>query len=299
MKLQNIKSEENTAFLFTAGGSRAAYQFGVSKGLKDFFGLVPNKIFGVSGGAINAALMSTLDYEFVENVWRNKVDESIIYNGNPFWRLLTLRSSFYSLDPLEENLNCFLKDKEFKIPASCIAICLKNGDVKEFHNSNDNFIRGVRASSSIPIVFDPAEIDNKLYVDGGVTNYSPMSFVIDSGSEIDNIVVVSSKPRDQKFEKLESSLQVWDMLFRIFPISREEMFNSDLKLFETINRLVGQANSQGFNLEKEGGEKYKHYEYLYIEPEFMANPLNFDKDHVNWMINEGYKQVKNMFNNGN
>lgn len=293
-KIGKGNEKKRVGFFLTAGGSRAAFQFGAIKELKRR-DIVPDKIWGVSGGGINAAILGTLNYKLLEYLWDN-LKTDWIYNGNPLLRLLGFKPSLYSLDPLERTLNELLKYQTFEIPVSCVSISANDGSPKAFHHSDDNFIRGVRASSSIPGVFDPVEIDGEYYVDGGVRDYAPLSYMIRDEIDYDLVVLISTKSRtDSTVKDFGKYVRIWEIMTSSFPIMMEEMFQSDLRKFETINRLVEQANKKGIKLYSESGREYKNYDYLYIEPdEDLGSALDFSSSNISYMINKGIDKVKSL-----
>jgi len=68
------------------------------------------------------------------------------------------------------------------VPFRCVAVNLENGDVKVF--SKGNLAKSIRASMAIPGVFTPEEIDNELYVDGGVIRNFPVEEIIELGADL-------------------------------------------------------------------------------------------------------------------
>jgi NTE family protein len=85
-------NEPKTALLLTGGGARAAYQVGILRSLtRSFPGLEFPILTGVSAGAINTALLASIDADFPEAVERL----------SDHWRSLTLdqvfRTSFRAL----------------------------------------------------------------------------------------------------------------------------------------------------------------------------------------------------------
>ncbi len=71
---------------------------------------------------------------------------------------------------------------DFPIPFRCVAVNLINGEVVVL---DKGFLaRAQRASMSIPSVFTPVELDDKLLVDGGVIRNLPAQEVIDMGADI-------------------------------------------------------------------------------------------------------------------
>jgi NTE family protein len=71
---------------------------------------------------------------------------------------------------------------ELKIPFATIAACLEDGKVKIFDSGKTT--DAVRASISIPGLFEPVILDGRTYVDGGVLVRVPVDLVRSMGANI-------------------------------------------------------------------------------------------------------------------
>ena len=72
--------------------------------------------------------------------------------------------------------------EDLKLPYSCVSTCLEDGISHVFKTGK--VADAVRASISIPGVFEPVTIDGKTYVDGGVLDRIPAGVVRDMGADI-------------------------------------------------------------------------------------------------------------------
>ncbi|MGE5392275.1 MAG: patatin-like phospholipase family protein [Candidatus Saccharibacteria bacterium] len=72
--------------------------------------------------------------------------------------------------------------REAKIPLSVVATDISNGEKIVFKEGN--LIRALMASSCIPGLFVPVEIDGRKLVDGGLTENLPLSPLKDMGADI-------------------------------------------------------------------------------------------------------------------
>ncbi len=86
---------------------------------------------------------------------------------------------------------------DLPIPYRAVATNLENGDMKVF--SRGSLPRVMRASMSVPGAFAPVEIDDRLYVDGGLVRNLPVD--VARGMGVDVVIAVnlgsSYLPRDQ------------------------------------------------------------------------------------------------------
>ena len=82
--------------------------------------------------------------------------------------------------------------QEFPIPFACVAADLETG--KEVVINNGYLPEAMFASMSIPTIFAPTEIQNKLVVDGGIVNNFPADIAKEMGADIIIGVDIQSKP---------------------------------------------------------------------------------------------------------
>lgn len=132
-----------------------------------------------------------------------------------------------------------------QIPFRCVAVNIENGDVKVFDRGS--LSRSVRASMAIPMVFNPEEIDEQLYVDGGLIRNFPVQEVIDMGADFVIGVYVGAE--------LESKDQLKSM-FDIFSQSTFMMSSLDSKEQSELVNIkitpdVKSFNSFGFDEHQE------------------------------------------------
>ncbi len=91
-------------------------------------------------------------------------------------------------------LERYVGDKEFhelKIPFSCVAVDMIRQEVVEF--SSGQVLDAVVASSSIPSVFKPTEMDGMRLIDGGVLRRVPVEEVKRMGADVVVAVDVLAK----------------------------------------------------------------------------------------------------------
>lgn len=83
-----------------------------------------------------------------------------------------------------------------KIPLAVIAVDIANGKKKIFKDGK--VAQAVTASSAIPGVFIPVEIENKLYVDGGLLENVPLTALEELGAKYDIAVDLNAAHKYQK-----------------------------------------------------------------------------------------------------
>lgn len=150
------------------GGSRGFAHLGAIKALEER-GIKPNVFSGTSAGSIVAALLAaqkkTPD-EIMEIMKDKKISDAS--------KITLPVHGFATLDKFGMELDEILRGKDFADLKHELYICASNLNTgkAEYINSG-NGAKAVQASSSIPILFSPVEINGQLYVDGGLLDNVP------------------------------------------------------------------------------------------------------------------------------
>jgi len=117
-----------------------------------------------------------------------------LYRGNIFRK-------FVNKSVPQEDKNI----ESFRIPFCAVALNLIDG--KSYAIDKGNFGRALQASCALPMLRRPVQIDDKLFVDGGVLNNLPTKQVRDMGADIIIAVDVDERIDNlpmSEFEKLGS-----------------------------------------------------------------------------------------------
>ena len=93
---------------------------------------------------------------------------------------------------------------QFKIPFRCVATDAETGDAVVLKSGS--LAKAMRASMSLPSIFEPMELDGKLLIDGGVVRNLPVIEAIDMGADI--VIAVDITSPLYKKEGLVSLVQV-------------------------------------------------------------------------------------------
>lgn len=152
----------------SGGGARGLAHLGVLQAL-DELGVEPKMITGTSAGAIAGSLYA-LGISPKEIL--NKVRTKSMFD---VFKLAIGKSGFSEMTYLRKILEDSCKKDDFsemKIPFVACVSELRSGRAEMI--SEGSVIDAVVASASIPVLFEPVEKDDKLYVDGGVLNNMPI-----------------------------------------------------------------------------------------------------------------------------
>jgi len=203
------------------GAARGFAHIGVIKAL-EAQGIVPDIVVGTSAGAVVASLyasgMSGFDLQKVAL----EMKEDMLAD----WTLPN--RGVVKGEALQGFINQNVKGQTIQNlpkPLGVVATDLQSGEMVLFRRGDTG--NAVRASSSVPGVFQPVEISGRDYVDGGLTSPVPAQSARSMGADFVIAVDISSVGRR---EKLTGTLDVMLQTFAIMghSISRHELEDADI-----------------------------------------------------------------------
>ncbi len=109
--------------------------------------------------------------------------------------------------------------------------------------SNDNYLSAVRASMSIPGAFEPVGMNlgqsnvRHDYVDGGVTNNSPISLAIAAGATEVHVVFLDPVPSAQA---VSATASLADIGIASLSVMQQRILELDMKLAQTSTATIKQ-----------------------------------------------------------
>ena len=154
--------------VLSGGGTRGFAHLGIIAALHDR-GIFPDAISGTSAGAIAGAFLAA---------GKNPHDVLEIFKQGSFFKYTKLqipRDGLMKLDGLKELITReipFRNIEDLPIPLFISVSNLNSGEI-EYRNSGP-LGETVLASSSIPILFAPVEMNGNLFVDGGLLDNIPI-----------------------------------------------------------------------------------------------------------------------------
>ncbi len=187
-----------TALVLAGGSTRGAIQIGMLQVLAEH-GFVPDRIFGSSVGAINgvgfAADPTREGVERMTEVWLRIRREDVYPQGRLHgpWLYVQQRDAVYSNSGLRSIVEEGFPHERLEdavVPVEIVATSLTDGGERWF--TYGPAVDAVLASSAMPAIFPPVEIDDEKYIDGGVVDNVPIQRAIDAGAT--RIVVLLCSP---------------------------------------------------------------------------------------------------------
>lgn len=179
---------ERTAFVFAGGGSLGAIEAGMLRELVAT-GVIPDMVVGASAGAINAAFFACNPHAAgtrqLEALWRSvrRADVMPWSWRSMFGMLGGRRAHLVDASGLQRLLTRHFAQALLEsavLPLYVVATDMRTGD--EVVLSTGAIVQAVLASTAIPGVFPPVRIGDRLLIDGGVANNTPISAAIRLGA---------------------------------------------------------------------------------------------------------------------
>jgi len=167
--MASSKKKYNTGLVLSGGGTRGFAHLGVLKALEEH-NIKPDIIAGVSAGSIAGAFYADgkSPGEALELLANHKLLDYLELT-------IPKKTGLVGMKGFEKTLKEHLNAKTFeelKIPLIVFAVNMNTAEYVRFDKGD--LITAVKASSSIPVVFPPVEIDGHQYLDGGIINNFPI-----------------------------------------------------------------------------------------------------------------------------
>lgn len=216
------------------GGTRGFSHVGVIK-ILEAQGITPDIIVGTSVGAAVGALYAAgytgLQLQEISlPMQRESVTSWIMPNRG-----------FMSGEPLEQFINRMVKQQpieKLQRTFAAVAADLNNGEEVVFRTGDAG--QAVRASCSVPGVFQPTEIQGKSYVDGGLVKPVAASVARALGADIVIAVNISNLPANNPTKSmLDVLLQTFDIMSG--SINRYELEQADV-VIRPVTKEIDQTN---------------------------------------------------------
>lgn len=222
------------------GAARGFAHIGVIKAL-EAQGIQADIVVGTSAGSVVGALYAAGNNGFALQRVAMDMDESTISD----WAipLFGKVSGVLKGDALQNYVNKAVHNlpiEKLKIPFGAVATDLNSGQPILFQRGNTG--QAVRASSSVPSVFQPVKIGNRSYVDGGLVAPVPVRFAREMGADFIIAVNISTQTDAQ------ATLSSLEVLMQTFSIMGQRLNHYELKDADiVITPSLGTMGGGDFN----------------------------------------------------
>lgn len=317
-------ADPKAALVLSGGSIQGAYQAGAieeifkSKFLPtDQGNFKPSAIYGVSTGAMNGAFLAeragaTGETDPLNVDWPDlgtKIRQFWIDNITSFSDLGKERNIFVLLFQIAFNrfnglttmnqLDSLIDDTfdinnfaaspvEFK--AGVVDLIGGNYLDADFPGTGDDFIKYILASTKEPINMPLMEIADKLYMDGGTRDITPLGSAINSNAE--RIAVVITEPVNINVTDPGLNFgKILTFVERVTGIIRNEITMNDIKTAERINHICLEFGDPLNNHLITGGhfDAKRYIPIITVRPAVWSDVkvIDFDTSDIIDMINQG------------
>jgi NTE family protein len=204
------------ALVLGGGAVRGFAHVGVIKVL-EAQGITPDIVVGTSAGSVVGVLYAAGYSGFDLQKIAFKLDEDTVGD----W--IIPNRGFIKGEALQSYINKAVQNRpieKLQKPFAAVATDLHSGEQVVFRRGNAG--QAVRASSSVPAVFQPVSINGRDFVDGGLTSPVPVKVARDSGADVIIAVDISAKPKYAKIDGLT------DILLQTFAIMGQSISSREL-----------------------------------------------------------------------
>ncbi|MGI8773998.1 MAG: patatin-like phospholipase family protein [Actinomycetota bacterium] len=235
-----LRRNDRVAFVLSGGGPYGAMQVGMLQALVEA-GISPDLVVGTSAGSLNAAFVaadpSRDGIANLATIWRGLSDEDLFPGAkrrSSWARMIMKGDRIFENSGLQRIITEQLGISTFEelhIPLGVVATELEDGH-EELFRSGD-LVAALLASSAMPGIFPPIDIEGKRYIDGGVTNAVPIAPAIEMGAH--RIYVLNCSGSQQEKRPLYRPM---DHLLHAFLLSRSRRYHHDLPVLAQRAELV-------------------------------------------------------------
>ncbi len=235
-----LRRRDRVALVFSGGGPLGALQVGALRALFEH-GVRPDLVVGTSVGALNASFVAfdptPVGVHRLEDIWMRVKDGELFPGGRlrASWaRMLVRGNRVFDNSGIRRLVESGLGDCAFEdaqIPLAVIATDLETGAEKMF--TSGELMGPLLASTAMPGVFPPVEIEGRVYIDGGVVNNYPIAPAIAMGAKTVYLVNATSYTRQRR--PLDRPI---DYLLHAFSLARSQRFGIEQALYGERVRLI-------------------------------------------------------------
>jgi NTE family protein len=220
-----------TAFVLGGGGRWGAVEVGMIQALEEAR-IVPDLILGTSIGAFNGAVIA--DYPGKEGVdrltgfWEEATGADLLDTSffDRALRVALLKPAIHETKELralvDRAIHPDTKIEDLHTPYQCVAASIENFTERWFDEGP--LVEAVLASSAVPALFPPVEIDGEHFYDGGLVDSVPLGRAVELGADVIYVLQVG---------RIESELRPPERLYEAalisFEIARRHRFATTMR----------------------------------------------------------------------
>ena len=235
-----LRRRDNVAFVFSGGGPLGALQIGALHALYDR-GIRPDMAVGTSVGALNASFLAfdptPEGIESLTKTWLSFTDQDLFPGGRfrATWaKLLTKGNHLFDNSGIKKLVTTRLGEariEDAQLPLGIVATDLDSGAERVFQSGR--LLEPLLASTAMPSVYPPIEIEGRMYTDGGVCNNVPIAPAVAMGAR--TVYVMDSTSHSHQRRPL---IRPMDYLLHAFSLARAQRLEVEREHYSEKVNLV-------------------------------------------------------------
>jgi NTE family protein len=219
------------ALVLGGGAAKGFAHIGAIKAL-DAHGIRADLVVGTSAGSVVGALYAAGYNGFDLQRIALSMDEATVRD----WVLPN--RGFIRGQSLQKFVNDAVQNRPIEKLDRALAIVatdLQSGETVVFRQGDTGL--AVRASSSVPGIFQPVKVGDREYVDGGLVSPVPVQVARDLGADIVIAVDISDKPQHRRLQDtIDVLLQTFSIMGRA--IAARELQTADVVIAPDVSQLI-------------------------------------------------------------
>ncbi|MGH8907073.1 MAG: patatin-like phospholipase family protein [Egibacteraceae bacterium] len=194
-------------------------------------GIMPDLVVGTSVGAINGAVVAadptSAAITRLVDLWTG-IGERDVFGGSLLARIGTIARTgthLHSNEPLRDLLQRHLPVsliEDMPVRFQCVAACVEQAGAHWFDRGP--IVDAVLASSAVPGLLPPVEIDGEHFFDGGLVNSIPVGRAVALGARTVYVLQVGHIERP-----LQPPTRPWEVGLVAFEIARRHRFVEEMR----------------------------------------------------------------------
>lgn len=228
------------AFVLSGGGVLGAVQIGQLLALLER-GIVPDLLVGTSVGALNAAYIAAdptpQGARTLAQIWTRLRADDVFPGGTVrrVWHIVARGDHIVGNEGLRRLIEHLPVDRieELSVPLHVSATNLRTGEERWF--SNGPVMPALLASTALPGILPPVDIDGERYIDGGVVNNVPISRAVELGATRIHVLTCAPPATHLDEQPIRRPL---DVMVQAFAHSRAARVSLDLMRYEKQARVT-------------------------------------------------------------
>lgn len=212
------------AFVLGGGGIHGAAEVGMLHALADR-GIRPDLVLGTSIGALNGAVLAhdpDAATGRLSELWtnveaNNPFDASLLEQAGTFARTRTHLHANHRLRRLILTHLPARRFEELAVPFACVAASIERASARWFDDGP--LIDALLASTAVPGLLPPVEIDGEHHLDGGLVDSIPVGRAIELGARTVYVLQVGRIE-----QPLAPPTKPWEVGLVAFEIARRHRF---------------------------------------------------------------------------